>query len=186
MLIEEKVPTPGYLNFIRFGTFSNIYAGVSEEKSYTWTIAQVKSILKDETYIGNTVHYRETNVSYKNKHRIRKDKDEWLCIENIHEATNQIFAGLVKCADCGWSLGYSTHRSKSNPYKYYKCSRYGQMGKKYCTNHFIRYDILYAYVLSRLRYWSSLAQTDEAKLLKRVKEADDRNPLTFVRRWKTH
>ena len=36
-----------------------------EGKAYAWTIAQVKSILKDETYIENSVHYRETNISYK-------------------------------------------------------------------------------------------------------------------------
>ena len=59
ILIQEKVPTPGWLNFTRFGTFANIYKDQPPEKAYAWTIAQVKSILKDETYIGNTIHYRE-------------------------------------------------------------------------------------------------------------------------------
>ena len=85
MLIAEKIPTPGYINFKRDGTFANIYADAPPEKSYAWTVAQVKSILKDETYIGNTVHYRETNVSYKNKHRVRKDKSEWLIVRGTHE-----------------------------------------------------------------------------------------------------
>ena len=31
-------------------------AGAPEEKAYAWTIAQVKSILKEETYIGHSVH----------------------------------------------------------------------------------------------------------------------------------
>ena len=44
-----------------------------EGKACAWTIAQVKSILKDETYIENSVHYRETNISYKNKKRILSD-----------------------------------------------------------------------------------------------------------------
>ena len=34
--------------------------------------------------------------------------------------------------------------------------------------HYIRYDVLYAYVLSRLQYWSSLAQCDEAKFAARI------------------
>ena len=51
ILVEEKVPTPGWLNYERYGTFANIYAGVPAEKAYAWTIAQVKSILKEETYI---------------------------------------------------------------------------------------------------------------------------------------
>ena len=63
ILTAEKVPTAGYLNFVRYGTFANIYAGASEEKSYAWTIAQVKSILKDETYIGNSIHNKQINLS---------------------------------------------------------------------------------------------------------------------------
>ena len=77
ILIAEKVPTPGFINFQRDGTFANIYAGAPEEKSYAWTIAQVKSIMKDETYIGHTIHYRETNISFKNKRRIRKPQSDW-------------------------------------------------------------------------------------------------------------
>ena len=128
ILIAEKVPTPGFINFQRDGTFANIYAGAPEEKGYAWTIAQVKSIMKDETYIGHTIHYRETNISFKNKRRIRKPQSEWVRVENTQEpiiseqvfrqvqeqiasrrrerknSTTQIFAGLIKCADCGWSL----------------------------------------------------------------------------------
>ena len=85
ILIAEKVPTPGFINFQRDGTFANIYAGAPEEKSYAWTIAQVKSIMKDETYIGHTIHYRETNISFKNKRRIRKPQSEWVRVENTQE-----------------------------------------------------------------------------------------------------
>ena len=130
ILVEEKVPTPGWLNFQRYGTFANIYAGAPEEKAYAWTIAQVKSILKEETYIGHSVHNKQTNISFKNKKKVRKPKEEWYRVENTHEAiisedvfrqvqeqicnrrrrqkngTTQIFSGLVKCADCGWSLAY--------------------------------------------------------------------------------
>ncbi len=40
--------------------------------------------------------------------------------------------------------------------------------------HYIRYDVLYAYVLARLQYWSMLAQKDEDNLLKRLLNASDR------------
>ena len=40
--------------------------------------------------------------------------------------------------------------------------------------HYIRYDVLYAYVLSRLQYWSKQAQQDEDKLLKRLLNASDK------------
>ena len=197
ILVEEKVPTPGCLNSQRYGTFANIYAGAPEEKSYAWTIAQVKSIMKDETYIGHTIHYRETNISFKNKRRVRKPQSEWVRVENTQEpiiseqvfrqvqeqianrrrkckdGTTQIFSGLVKCADCGWSLSYGENRQNSKPYGHYHCSKYGQ-GTRQCSMHYIRYDVLYAYVLSRLQYWSGLVQHDEERLLKRLLNANDK------------
>lgn len=123
LLIAEKVPTAGWLNFQRDGTFANIYAGAPEEKSYAWTIAQVKSILKEETYIGHSVHNKQSNISFKNKKKVRKPQEEWYRVEHTHEAiiseevfkrvqehiasrrrerkdgSRNIFAGLLVCAD---------------------------------------------------------------------------------------
>ena len=197
ILVEEKVPTPGWLNYERYGTFANIYAGAPAEKAYAWTIAQVKSILKEETYIGHSVHNKQSNISFKNKKKVRKPQEEWYRVENTHEAiiseevfqkvqeliasrrrkrrngTTQIFAGLIKCADCGWSLAYGENKQNKNPYGYYHCSKNGQ-GLRQCSMHYIRYDVLYAYVLARLQYWSMLVQKDEDKLLKRLLNASDR------------
>ena len=94
--------------------------------------------MKDETYIGHTIHYRETNISFKNKRRVRKPQSEWVRVENTQEpiiseqvfrqvqeqianrrrkckdGTTQIFSGLVKCADCGWSLSYGENRQTAS------------------------------------------------------------------------
>lgn len=199
-LIKEQVPTPGWLNYSRYGTFANIYADASSEKQYAWTIAQVKSILKDETYIGNTIHNRQANISYKNKKRVRKPKEEWVRVENTHEAiisrdvfeqvqeqianrrrkmkdgTRQIFAGLIKCADCGWSMAYALKTQSKTPYGIYRCSRYGQ-GTGQCTPHYIRYDVLYTYVLARVRYWAKQAEIDEDALLQRLLKTGDKERL---------
>ena len=147
-LIKEQVPTPSWLNYSRYGMFANIYADAPEEKRYAWTIKQVKSILKDETYIGNTIHNRQTNISYKNKKRVRKPQDEWTRMEDTHEAiiskdvffqvqeqivsrrrsrrdgTTQIFAGLVKCADCGWSMSFVNNSQNKTPTQCFHCSRH--------------------------------------------------------------
>ena len=87
--------------------------------------------------------------------------------------TTQIFAGLIKCADCGWSLAYGENRRNKNPYGYYHCSK-NEQGLRQCSMHYIRYDVLYAYVLARLQYWSVLAQKDDDKLLKRLLNASDK------------
>ena len=200
ILLDEQVPTPGWLNYTRYGTFANIYADAPEKKRYAWTVGQVKSIVKNETYIGNSVHGIQTNISYKNKKKIRKPPEEWLRIENTHEAiiskevfeqvqeqiasrrrkmktaTTQIFSGLVKCADCGWSMSYGTNNSNSKPFHYFVCTNYRQHGPRHCdcTSHYIRYDTLYAYVLSRLQYWSAQSDMGEEHLKRQLLHANDR------------
>lgn len=197
ILVEDKVPTPGWLNYKRYGTFAHIYHGAPEGKAYAWTIAQIKKILKDEVYIGHSVHNRQGNISFKNKKKVRKPQEEWYRVENTHEAiiseevfsqvqeqiasrrrerkngTTQLFAGLIKCADCGWSLAYGENKQNKTPYGFYHCSKNGQ-GLHQCSMHYIRYDVLYAYVLSRIQYWSNQAQQNEDNLLKRLLNASDK------------
>ncbi|MBQ6993182.1 MAG: DUF4368 domain-containing protein [Lachnospiraceae bacterium] len=49
------------------------------------------------------------------------------------DGQTQIFAGLIKCADCGWSLAYGENRQNKTPYGYYHCSKNGQ-GTKQCSH----------------------------------------------------
>lgn len=191
ILIEEKVPTAGWLNYTRYGTFANIYTDAPAEKAYAWTIKQVKSILKDETYIGNTVHNKQSSISFKTRKTERKPQEEWFKVENTHEGIIakdvfeqvqkqiaarrrpdkngevQIFSGLLKCADCGWSMTYASERKQTAHAAYYRCSQYSQ-GLKRCTMHYIREDLLHTYVLSRLQYWSSEIKTNEEKMLQKL------------------
>ena len=205
VLVEEHIPTAGWLNYQRYGKFAHIYEGAPAEKSYAWTLAQVKSILKDETYIGNSVHNKQTNISYKNKKKVRKPEEEWFRVENTHEAiiskkvfeqvqeqiasrrrqqkdaTTQIFSGLVKCADCGWSMRFGTNRQNSKPYSHYTCSQYGQ-GLKQCSAHYIRYDILYHYVLTRIQDLWRQAQLDEKELLHRLLKGSEQELAANAKR----
>ena len=106
---------------------------------------------------------------------MRKPESEWFRVENTHEPiidkevfyrvqeqiksrrrqtkekATPIFAGLVKCADCGWSMRFATNKANKTPYSYYACSYYGQFGKGTCSMHYIRYDVLYQAVLERLK-----------------------------------
>ena len=197
ILAAEQIPTPGWLNFQRYGTFAHIYEGQPESRRYEWTISQVRKILRDETYIGHSVHNKQGTVSFKSKKRVNRPKDEWWTVEDTHEAiiskadfdqvqeniasrrrqrkngTTQIFAGLVKCADCGWTMGYCENKQNKVPYGYYHCVKNGQ-GLSQCSMHYVRYDVLYSFVLSRLQYWSGLVQHDEERLLKQLLNATDK------------
>lgn len=198
-LIDNKVPTSAWLNFQRYGYFAHIFQDQPESKRYYWTINQVKNMLSDEVYIGNTVYGKQTKVSFKSKKVVRKPREEWKQVSETHEpiidkelfdhvqqlitkrrrpqkdCTVQIFAGLLQCADCGWSMRYHQKKdtSTSKTYRAFSCTRYAQIGKRSgCTNHYIRYEVLYSCVLSRLQYWAAEAQKDEHGLLQRLLNAE--------------
>ena len=155
--------------------------------------------------IGHTIHYRETNISFKNKRRIRKPQSDWVRVENTQEPiiseqgfqsgagadskppqevqgrydTDFFRAGKM----CGLRAGRGPtgNRQNSKPYGHYHCSKYGQ-GTRQCSMHYIRYDVLYAYVLSRLQYWSGLVQNGEGELMKRLLNASDKEQAAARKR----
>ncbi|WP_432205699.1 recombinase family protein [Enterococcus faecalis] len=130
VLREEKVPTASWLNFTRYGTFAHIFEGKPESEWFRVEITH-KPIIDKEVF------YR---VQEQIKSRRRQTK----------EKATPIFAGLVKCADCGWSMRFATNKANKTPYSYYACSYYGQFGNGTCSMHYIRYDVLYQAVLERL------------------------------------
>lgn len=191
VLIEEQVPTPGWLHCSRDGSYAQFYQDAPDKKRYEWNLPTVKGILKDETYIGNSINNRSSSKSFKSKKQTRNPRSEWIRVEGTHEAiinkdvfdqvqgqiasrrreqkdgSTQIFAGLLKCADCGCNMKFGRQSSKSHT-AYYGCGKYYDTVDRRCSMHFIRYDVLYAYVLDRLQFWASMAVRDENQLLERL------------------
>ena len=58
------------------------------------------------------------------------------------DGMTQIFAGLVKCADCGRARHFA-RQSKENHSGYYFCGTYSKKVDE-CTMHFINYNTLYS------------------------------------------
>ena len=208
ILYDEKVPTPAYWKYMRHGKFSYVFTDAPPDKAYSWSLAIIRNILKDETYIGNTIHNKQSTVSYKNKKIVQRPEEEWVRIENTHEpiisrdvfdqvqeqsatrrrmqkdATTQIFAGLLKCADCGWSMTFGRNANANNPFGYYVCGRNRAYRYKdgECTRHYLRYDVLYAYVLERIQHWAKRAKTDENRLLEDLLKSGDRERAAAVKK----
>ncbi len=196
VLIKEKVPTPGWIHYSRGEGYAHIYQDAPEERRYLWSLIKVRAILSDENYIGNTINNKPTAISFKNKKLTRNPPSEWIRVENTHEpiiskdifeqvqkqiasrrrkrkdGTTQIFAGLLKCADCGWGMRLG-RQNKGRRARYYSCGKYSERVNQ-CTMHFINYDVLYTYVLDRLQFWSDLAQKDEKNLLERLLQTGDK------------
>ena len=125
-LIMGKHLTPAaYLYTQNPKYFSKKFEGANEQVFYEWATGMVSVVLKNETYIGNTVHHKEKSIAFNNKRQIRTPKDQWLRIENTHEPivtldvwelvqarfqsrgmmlrTNpkSVLGKVVRCADCG-------------------------------------------------------------------------------------
>ncbi len=196
-LIREQVPTPGWIHYSREGAYSHIYQNAPEKVRYAWNETKIRLILTDENYLGNSIHNKTSVKSFKLKRQTRNPASEWIRVEGTHEAiiskdvfdqvqrqiasrrrqrrdgTTQIFAGLVKCADCGWTMHFA-RQNKGNHPGYFSCGTYSKKVDE-CTMHFISYNTLYAYVLERLQFWSSMAQKDERQLLERLLQSGGEN-----------
>ena len=136
-------------------------------KNAVWTADTILKMLHNQMYIGNMVQNYMKKISYKSKKFITLPKSERIIIQNTHEAiitdvqfwkvqdmltqkrractvnnTPHIFAGKVKCMDCGSSI------SKKNS-KYLRCRLYSQAPNK-CTVHSIPIKDLNETVTNRL------------------------------------
>ncbi len=144
-----------------------------------WTANTISAILKQEIYTGTLVQgKRNASKFFYGTKRIKPETD-WIKVENTHKAiidketfdkvqnllslnTRQntfkenigIFAGLIKCGDCGHSLIKSKEctKYKGNKYFYlsYRCRTYKYYGKSYCTSHRITHNVLVKAILNDL------------------------------------
>lgn len=140
-----------------------------------WSYSTINSILHREMYVGNMVQgTKHQRMRSKQK---KMDKDSWIIVENTHEPiidketwekaqsllhkrtreldleTNKnIFAGFVKCADCGRAMAKNMwrHADGSKTYSLY-CGTYKRNGKEFCTPHTLPMKVLEEIVLSDLK-----------------------------------
>lgn len=114
-----------------------------------------------------------------NTHEPLVDRETWdLVQEHINSRKRsrkddepQIFAGLLKCGECGWSLSAANTKNQS---RYYRCTQYSAHGKEACSLHFITYNLLYAFVLGRLQYWLMAVKKNEDAILERLLQSSEK------------
>ena len=194
-LRDEKIPTPTAWAYQKHGHYADRFENQPDELRYQWKTTTVMQILQNETYLGHQVHYKQGAVSFKNRKHQQKPPDEWLRVENTHkpiisqelwdaahthinsrkrvaksEFVN-IFAGLLRCGECGWSLSLG---HKENDRRYFRCTQYVNVGTHACTSHYVAYDLLYDPVLGRLQYWLAEVHTNQAAMLDRLLKSGNR------------
>jgi len=146
---------------------------------HKWAARTVADILERQEYIGDTVNFRSTTRSFKDKTKIERPKDEWKIFENTHEAiidretwelvqtlrTNKrrpnrtgevsMFSGLLYCGDCGETLYYSVTNNYSREQAYFFCSKLPQEYHKLYRTLYLRKSSL-----SCLRCWRRRRRTE--------------------------
>lgn len=161
----------------------------TEVKHY-WYPITVTKILDRQEYIGDTINFRYTTRSFKDKTKIKLPKDQWKIFKNTHEAiideetwntaqklrSNKqrptktgkisIFSGHLFCRDCGAKLYYCTS-SKFTPDKdFYRCSNYKNNSTKSCTSHNIKDIVLRELVLDNIKQVISYISSYEDLFIK--------------------
>lgn len=139
--------------------------GFQNIKGGNWSAKAVNRIIENEVYIGNTLQGKSITLNYKNKKQIGKDKEEWIRVEDTHEAivSKEIFAiantmlkrdlnnsrgkdkidiftGMLFCKECGSSLIRRTVKYKEREEVFYICSKYNK--EKSCKRHSIKEETL--------------------------------------------
>lgn len=170
-LRDEDILNPNAYNNIVDPTF---YKSNYWRQPHDWHPSSIKTILTNPTYLGHVVNGRRKTKSFKCQELIRTPPEEWIVVEDMHEpiidkrvwdeaqenlqkrkrsghnGAIQIFAGLLKCADCGYSMAYSRNNAAHHNGSY-RCSLYNVKGKNYCSSHYITYDALYQIVLADIQ-----------------------------------
>ncbi len=163
-LYENKVLNPTAVREYRKGDFSN-------QNPYGWRRSSINNLLHNEVYLGKIIYGKKRKVNFKSQKIIAVDESEWIVCENAHEPiisqqlwddvharlgerkrkcksnkNENIFRGLLKCADCGGTMRVAFPKNKS-PYFVCANSQKQKGGVKCCTTHNMRLDELYNAVL---------------------------------------
>lgn len=189
ILKQEKVPTPKEYKAIH--GLCNYH--ISEVK-YCWQDRSIYDILFRQEYIGDTVNFKGTTKSFKDKSKIYFPKEQWKIFKNTHEpiidketwntvqrirenrqrptkiGKINIFSGHLFCKDCGSKLYYCTSRSYTENRHFYRCSKYKNTSSKSCTSHTIREHILKELVLENIKQVLSYIRSYEDLFIKQKLE----------------
>ena len=171
MLNEEGIVCPSEYKKLQGDNYRN--SNRLNSTSY-WTYSTINRILQNEMYIGNMVQGK-TSRRMRSKAQSR-EREEWIIVNGTHEAiididtwekvqcllkrrtreldlnaNTSIFAGFLKCGECGRALVKRNYYASANRYIKYFCGTYVRSGRQYCTPHTISHELLQKILLDDLR-----------------------------------
>ncbi len=200
-LEDEQIPCPTWWN--RQKGLRNVFSKFEkldpETGRFIWDFSASQGILANPVYIG-TIASQKSDYKFKVGWLGYKDPEDWIVVENMHEpiverevfelvqekvksrkrpdawGNYSIFAGLVKCGQCGSSLTIRRENQKGKD-KIYTCSRYNKYGVKHCSQHRIKFDVLYDIVLTQIRRYARAALSDEESIAEELRKNTESGSL---------
>lgn len=189
ILREKKILNPqAYFNKNNPDYYKSDYW----RQNFDWHATSIRVILNNPVYLGQTTFGRTKVKGKTKKKKVATDESEWIVVENTHKpiidkatwnlahdimknrrretksGETQMFAGLVKCSDCGSALNVSRN-AKTGKYTSFSCWVYKNYGKERCTSHSIGYKTLYNIVLENIRRQAECASGQKEKYLEMLK-----------------
>ena len=178
-LRELEIITPGTLAYQRSGRTDRY----DPDHPCIWNVSTIVHILDNRDYLGHTVNFKTSKVSYKSKRVVENPVEKQAVFENTHEALVSqetweivqksrqnrhrptrmgdmgLFSGLLYCADCGHALNLNRTKAWAREQDNYTCGLYKRK-KGECTAHYIRAVVLEQLVLENLREVICFARED--------------------------
>ncbi len=173
MLENQQIISPsaykamhGDTRFIKFTT---------PERIYKWPYQTIKSIICNRIYVGDMVNHKVETINYKTKERVRVPLEDQIVVSNTHEPIvdretfeaitstlnnrrnsnhkyENIFKGLVYCAECGEEMQLIAKKSRNETKPMFRCAKHAT-DSKFCThNHFIYYNDLINEIANQLSF----------------------------------
>lgn len=147
--IAEELNKAGILSPLAYKRSEGLpYAkgGYADTKDCKWSATTILRILSDEVYTGTMVQGKQTTPHFKLKERELKPSEDWVRVENAHEAIIDkadfdlvqrlkgldtrtspqsdkvyLFSGVLICGCCGGRMTRKINRSNGREYIYYYC-----------------------------------------------------------------
>ena len=194
-LEEQKVPCPTWWN--RERGIRNVRTKWEKQDPvngrYMWDFSVIKDILMNPVYAG-AIASQKKDYRFKIGTIGEKKPQDWIVVEQRHEplidrksfaivqdklksrqrprqnGETSLFAGLIKCGECGKSLTIRTTHAKHSQ-QIYACKTYGAFGKTHCSQHRVEYDTLYRLVLNKIRECASAALMDGEAIAGKLTDA---------------
>ncbi len=194
--IAEKLNLMGILSPMEYkhSLGMNYKTGFMTSENMKWSAVAVKRILENRIYTGDMVQGKSEKINYKVNKVIKKPMEEWVCVENMHEAiipraifdivqellvfdgrasedtgVANLFYGILTCADCKTPMIKRVNAYKGKKKVFYICQTKNK--SRGCSRHSIEEEKLKTIIFSEISKVLDLMQ-DTQKVIDYLQRMD--------------